>query len=86
MKKIIIIALIFLGLTSSNSNNNEWATIYCKPNLQKCIQNLNHLQLWLELDFKDGKISKNEYEAYKLVACHSILSLFFSLKCKNNFI
>ena len=69
MKKIIIIALIFLGLTSSNSNiNNEWATIHCKPNLQKCIQNLNHLELWLELDFRDGKISENEYEAYKLVA------------------
>ena len=69
MKKIIIIAVIFLGLTSSNSNiNNEWATIYCKPNLQKCIQNLNHLELWLELDYKDGKISENEYEAYKLVA------------------
>ena len=63
MKKIIIIALIFLGLTSSNSNiNNEWATIHCKPNLQKCIQNLNHLELWLELDFKDGKISKERLD------------------------
>jgi hypothetical protein len=67
MKKIIMIAFIFLGLTSSNSNNDEWATIYCKPNLESCIHNLDHLELWLELDFKDGKISENEYEAYKLV-------------------
>ena len=67
MNKIIIIVLVFLGLTSSNLNNNEWSTIYCKPDLNKCLHNLNHLELWLELDYKDGKISENEYEAYKLV-------------------
>ena len=75
MKKIIISAVIFLGLTSSNLNNNEWATIFCKPDLNKCISNLKHQLLWLEEDYNSGAINERAYESYKLVAKNTLLSL-----------
>ena len=40
MKKIIISVFALLTLTSSNMS--DWATIHCQPDLNKCIQNLNH--------------------------------------------
>ena len=75
MKKIIISAVIFLGLTSSNINNNEWATIYCKPDLNKCLSNLKHQLLWLEIDYNSGAINQRAYESYKLVAENTLLSI-----------
>ena len=75
MKKIIISAVIFLGLTSSNLNNNEWATIYCKPDLNKCLSNLKHQLLWLEIDYNSGAINERAYESYKLVAENTLLSI-----------
>ena len=75
MKKSIIILLVFIGLTSSNLINNEWATIYCKPDLKKCISNLKHQLLWLEEDYNSGAINERAYESYKLVAENILLSI-----------
>ena len=41
MKKVIISVFALLTLTSSNMVD-DWATIYCKPDLNKCISNLKH--------------------------------------------
>ena len=69
LKKSIIIALFFIGLTSSNLN------IYCKPDLNKCLSNLKHQLLWLEIDYNSGAINERAYESYKLVAENTLLSI-----------
>ena len=74
MKKIIISIFALLTLTSSNTGN-DWATIYCKPDLNKCISNLKHQLLWLEIDYNKGAIDKMAYESYKLVAENTLLSI-----------
>ncbi len=55
MKKIIIRVFALLTLTSSNVD--DWATIYCKPDLNKCISNLKHQLLWLDIDYETGAIN-----------------------------
>ena len=75
MKKSIMIILVFIGLTSSNLNNNEWATIFCKPDLNKCISNLKHQLIWLEEDYNSGAINERAYQSYKLVAENTLLSI-----------
>jgi|TARA_R110000803_G_scaffold210075_1_gene280968 hypothetical protein len=81
MKKIIISGLALFILTSSNMS--DWATIYCQPDLNKCVQNLNHLELWLEIDHKAGLISDNIYESYKLVAENTSKSIEMVLDPKS---
>ena len=74
MKKVIISVFALLTLTSSNMVD-DWATIYCKPDLNKCISNLKHQLLWLEIDYNNGAINKKAYESYKLVAENTLLSI-----------
>jgi hypothetical protein len=81
MKKIIISVFALLTLTSSNMS--DWATIHCQPDLNKCIQNLNHLELWLEIDHDAGLINDNIYEAYKLVAENTSRSIEMVLNPKS---
>jgi len=54
---------------------DDWATIYCKPDLNKCISNLKHQLLWLDIDYKQGAINQKAYESYKLVAENTLLSI-----------
>jgi len=81
MKKIIISVFALLTLTSSDMG--DWSTIHCQPDLDKCIQNLNHLELWLEIDHEAGLISDNIYEAYKLVAENTSKSIEMVLNPKS---
>ena len=81
MKKIIISVFALLTLTSSNSS--DWSTIYCQPSLEKCIHNLNHLELWLEIDHDAGLIDDNIYESYKLVAQNTNKSIEMVLDPKS---
>ena len=74
MKKIIISIFALLTLTSSDMVD-DWATIYCKPDLNKCISNLKHQLLWLDKDYKQGAINQRAYESYKLVAENTLLSI-----------
>jgi len=74
MKKIIISIFALLTLTSSNTSS-DWTTIYCKPDLNKCISNLKHQLLWLDIDYNNGAINKRAYESYKLVAENTLLSI-----------
>ena len=53
------------------------------PKLNKCIQNLNHLELWLEIDHDAGLINDNIYEAYKLVAENTSKSIEMVLNPKS---
>jgi hypothetical protein len=81
MKKIIISVFALLTLTSSNMVD-DWATIYCKPDLNKCISNLKHQLLWLDIDYEAGAINKRAYESYKLVAENTLLSIEMILNPK----
>jgi hypothetical protein len=74
MKKIIISVFALLTLTSSNMVD-DWTTIYCKPDLNKCISNLKHQLLWLDIDYETGAINQKAYESYKLVAENTLLSI-----------
>ena len=74
MKKIIISVFALLTLTSSNIAD-DWTTIYCKPDLNKCISNLKHQLLWLDIDYETGAINQKAYESYKLVAESTLLSI-----------
>ena len=74
MKKIIISVFALLTLTSSNMVD-DWAIIYCKPDLNKCISNLKHQLLWLDIDYETGAINQKAYESYKLVAENTLLSI-----------
>ena len=66
MKKIIFSITTLLVLTSSSVNmyKEEWVTIYCRADLEKCVHNLTQLKSWLQSDHKSGKISSKIYDEY----------------------
>ena len=70
MKKIILIICV-LSIKSSFSQ----VKIYCKPDIEKCISNLQNLEYWLSNDAKEDKISHEIWKEYELVVTHTITSL-----------
>jgi|TARA_Y200000002_G_scaffold280886_1_gene234976 hypothetical protein len=78
MKKLFIIISIFtVNKTFSQTR------IYCKPDIKKCINNLENLDYWLWQDGKDKKIPYEIWKQYELVITHTISSLEMILENKN---
>ena len=72
MKKLIVL-LFITSLFSFELEKGD--TIYCRPEIKSCIQNLEVLKGWLEYDYKDDKIPSYVYEEYLLVLNNTRLSL-----------
>ena len=70
MKKIIIA----IGLLTFKNSFSQ-TKIYCKPDINKCISNLQNLEHWLSEDAKEEKISYKIWKEYEIVVTHTISSL-----------
>ncbi len=77
MRKLII----SIGLlTSINSYSQKGVVIYCKPDIKKCIENLEVLQTWIWNDYNEQYLSSKMHDEYELVITHTISSLEMILK------
>jgi hypothetical protein len=76
--------IISIGLLISiNSYSQKGVVIYCKPNIKKCIKNLEVLQTWVLNDYNEQYLSSEMYDEYELVITHTISSLEMILKDRN---
>lgn len=87
----IIFFFIFVGALISDLNaqesktpelENDQTVIYCKPDITKCLENLENLKQWLLDDYKNKKISNKTHDEYHLVVAHTISSLEMILEDK----
>jgi hypothetical protein len=83
-KVSIIFFFIFITVLDSYLNAQESKTpllennqtvIYCKPDITKCLENLQNLKKWLLDDYKNQKISNKTHDEYHIVVAHTISSL-----------
>ena len=90
-KIAIILFSIFIGalnsdLTAQESKTNDMeddqTVIYCKPDIAKCLENLENLKQWLLEDYKDQIITNKTHDEYHLVVTHTISSLEMILENK----
>jgi hypothetical protein len=90
-KIVIILFSIFIGALNSDLTAQESKTpeledsqtvIYCKPDIAKCIENLENLKQWLWDDYQDQKISNKNHDEYHLVVTNTIASLEMFLEDK----
>ena len=70
MKKL----LISLGILISCIGYSQ-TRIYCKPDLEKCINNLRNLEKWIKDDYDNKKISGILYDEYHIVLINTIQSI-----------
>ena len=90
-KIAIILFSIFIGALNSDLTAQESKTpeledgqtvIYCKPDIAKCLENLENLKQWLLEDYKDQIITNKTHDEYHLVVTHTISSLEMILENK----
>ena len=90
-KIAIILFSIFIGalnsdLTAQESKTNDMeddqTVIYCKPDIAKCLENLENLKQWLLEDYKHQIITNKTHDEYHLVVTHTISSLEMILENK----
>ena len=90
-KIAIILFSIFIGALNSDLTAQESKTtdmeddqtvIYCKPDIAKCLENLENLKQWLLEDYKDQIITNKTHDEYHLVVTHTISSLEMILEDK----
>tara|TARA_B100001287_G_scaffold266193_1_gene259854 strand:- start:178 stop:597 length:420 start_codon:yes stop_codon:yes gene_type:complete len=83
-KIAIILFSIFIGalnsdLTAQESKNPKLedgqVIVFCQPDIDKCIENLENLKLWLWNDYNDRKLSNKIHDEYHLVVINTIASL-----------
>ena len=77
MKKIIISAIVLANnLNFSAQQTQDVHEIYCTPDIEKCIQNLNNLKNFIDYDFNVSKeIPEHVFKEYALVIDYTTLSL-----------
>ena len=90
-KIAIILFSIFIGALNSDLTaqenkpsvkENSGTVIYCKPDIAKCLENLENLKRWLWDDYNDKKLSNKIHDEYHLVVAHTISSLEMILEDK----
>ena len=90
-KIAIILFSIFIGALNSDLTaqenkpsvkENSGTVIYCKPDIAKCLENLENLKRWLWDDYNDKKFSNKIHDEYHLVVAHTISSLEMILEDK----
>ena len=90
-KIAIILFSIFIGALNSDLTAQESKTtdmeddqtvIYCKPDIVKCLENLENLKQWLLEDYKEQIITNKTHDEYHLVVTHTISSLEMILENK----
>ena len=57
--------------------------IYCKPDVSKCVSNLNVLKKWVIEDYLDTTISAKTYDQYKSILINTIAGLEMIIENKN---
>ena len=77
MKNIIISAILLTNILNINAQEIKYDhKIYCTPDIQKCLENLDNLKNFLAYDFEVTKeISEHIYHEYNLVIDYTYLSL-----------
>ena len=75
MKKLIVSASILMSL-----NFYSQTVIYCKPDINKCIENLTNLEQWLWKDYQNNLIDSKTHDEYHVAITHTISSLQMILK------
>ena len=70
MKKLFISIGILISCTMYSQTR-----IYCKPDLEKCIENLENLETWVDSDYKNGKITGELRDEYMVVISNTIQSI-----------
>ena len=90
-KITIILFSIFIGALNSDLTaqenkpsvkENSGTVIYCKPDIAKCLENLENLKRWLWDDYNDKILSNKTHDEYHLVVTHTISSLEMILEDK----
>ena len=90
-KILVILLSIFIGalrsdLTAQENKpsvkENSGTLIHCKPDIAKCLENLENLKQWLLEDYKDQIITNKTHDEYHLVVTHTISSLEMILENK----
>ena len=61
MKKLLIIPFIVAGC------HKGMTKIHYSSNIDKCIENLEHMERWLERDYQEGKIPHDVANNYAIV-------------------
>lgn len=61
MKKLLLIPLILTGC------NKGMTKIHYSKNINKCIENLEHMEHWLMQDYESGRIPRDIAENYAVV-------------------
>ena len=77
MKKIIISAILLTNFFKIPAQETQDVhEIYCTPDIEKCIQNLNNLKNFINYDFSVSKeIPEHIFNEYALVIDYTTLSL-----------
>ena len=75
MKKLIVSVSMLISL-----NCYSQTVIYCKPDLNKCIENLKNLEQWIWQDYQDKVINNKTHDEYHVAITHTISSLQMILK------
>ena len=75
MKKLITFLSIVLLISCIGYSQDGYTRIYCKPDLEKCIENLENLEAWVDSDYKNGKINGELRDEYMVVISNTIQSI-----------
>ena len=90
-KILVILLSIFIGALNSDLTaqenkpsvkENSGTLIHCKPDIAKCIENLENLKRWLWDDYQNKMINNKTHDEYHLVVTHTISSLEMILEDK----
>jgi len=70
MKKLLISIGVLINCVGYTQTR-----IYCKPDLEKCISNLENLEKWIKDDYDNKKITGILYDEYHVVIFNTIQSI-----------
>ena len=76
MKKLLLIPLI---ITSCHKGMTK---IHYSRNINKCIENLENMERWLDRDYDDGRIPYDIAESYAIVIVNTKYGLMKKRKLK----
>ena len=81
MKKIIIPLTTFLIISCTSK---EYTTIYYSKRINKCIENLETMERWLQEDYQNGDIPRHIAQNYMYVIINTKCGLKKKIKANDD--
>jgi len=76
-----LISIIFLTIGCTPKG---YTTIHYSKNINKCIENLENLENWLQQDYENGDIPRHIAQNYMIVIINTKCGLKKKIKSKDN--